>query len=513
MNKNVAIVHYNTPELTEAAILSLRKHGGEKYSVYVLDNSDARPFKTMEGVLVFDNTKGQIIDFNAELEKYPDRDEKIGCAKNNTFASEKHMMSVQKLWELIPDGFILMESDILIKQSIDFMFMWDECVCGHINRSYGPPKIERLAPMLCWINVPMCVAGGARYFDPDRAYALHKGKQDPRNYWDTGAALLDDIRRLKPQCHGRKIDINPLVIHYGSASWIHNDLNNQLQWLEEHKSLWSTEITETNNQSNSHPSSLIPHPKYSVLTYIFDGYETVHEIEEKDPEAEYILVTDNPRLQSKTWRIYYDGSLIGKSGFDKTFEVRYNPFRYVTTETVIRIDGSIRIKASLKPIYEEFIRQQCDRCLMIHPLRNTIRSEYDIWVKKRQYPQKMAAAAIDFIKATGYDVDAPKGLYQANFEIVKHTWHNQLFNDMVLNFVRLLGEPGKVDRLDQTISSFVLNHYFEGKISVMPVSEKLVTESQYLQWCIHNSNKAIKNTQDKIPPILFGHPCTPWEPK
>ena len=34
--RQVAIVHYNTPELTEAAILSLRKHGGEDYEVTVL---------------------------------------------------------------------------------------------------------------------------------------------------------------------------------------------------------------------------------------------------------------------------------------------------------------------------------------------------------------------------------------------------------------------------------------------------------------------------------------------
>ena len=300
MNKNVAIVHYNTPELTKAAILSLRKHGGKDYNVYILDNSDARPFKKMKGVKIFDNTKGKYIDFDTELSKYPDRDRSIGCAKNNEFASEKHMMSVQKLWELVPDGFILMESDILIKQSIDFMFMWDECVCGHITRSYGPPKIERLAPMLCWINVPMCVAGGARYFDPDRAYALHKGKSDGRNYWDTGAALLDDIRRLKPQCHGRKIDINPLVIHYGSASWINNDLENQIKWLDEHRSLWSedvqTPVGNADNQSSifNLQSSI---KKYSVLTYVFDGYEIPHEIEEKDPEAEYILVTDDSAPQ------------------------------------------------------------------------------------------------------------------------------------------------------------------------------------------------------------------------
>ena len=36
----------------------------------------------------------------------------------------KHMMSVQKLWELVPNGFILLESDVLLKKSIDFL--WDE---------------------------------------------------------------------------------------------------------------------------------------------------------------------------------------------------------------------------------------------------------------------------------------------------------------------------------------------------------------------------------------------------
>jgi SAM-dependent methyltransferase len=74
MNKNVAIIHYNTPELTEALIQSVRKHGGENYRVFVFDNSDERPFKyKMRGVKVFDNTRAQILDFDAELAKYPDK--------------------------------------------------------------------------------------------------------------------------------------------------------------------------------------------------------------------------------------------------------------------------------------------------------------------------------------------------------------------------------------------------------------------------------------------------------
>ena len=51
MIKQVAIVHFNTPELTEACILSIRKHGGQDYRIVVFDNSDKRPFTAqMKGV-------------------------------------------------------------------------------------------------------------------------------------------------------------------------------------------------------------------------------------------------------------------------------------------------------------------------------------------------------------------------------------------------------------------------------------------------------------------------------
>jgi hypothetical protein len=63
----VAIVSYNTPELIAAAIMSLRKHGGQDWRVVVFDNSDERPFTCkMKNVEVVDNTKGQIIDFDKE---------------------------------------------------------------------------------------------------------------------------------------------------------------------------------------------------------------------------------------------------------------------------------------------------------------------------------------------------------------------------------------------------------------------------------------------------------------
>lgn len=241
--REVAIVHYNTPELTEATILSLWKHGGQDYHVTVFDNSDSRPFtKAMPGVTRINNTRGQVIDFDKELAKYPQKDWRMGCGNGGEFGSAKHILSVQKLWELLPDGFLLLDSDILLKRPVDFMF--DEAVCtvGHIQtwqQANNRGQVDRLVPMVLWINVPRCVAGGARFFDPARCWALSSGgNQNPRNWYDTGASFFEDIRTLKPQCTGAAIDIRPLMVHYAGASWRRVYLSQQRSWLDSFKSLW-----------------------------------------------------------------------------------------------------------------------------------------------------------------------------------------------------------------------------------------------------------------------------------
>ena len=242
--KVVAIVHYNTPELTEATILSLRKHGGEDYKVVIFDNSDEQPWtKKMKGVEVIDNTKGQIIDFDKELEKYPNKCPGIGIWGSCVYGSAKHMMSIQKLFDLLPDGFLLMDSDILLTADVDFMFRYDQCTVGHIQpavKAGNPKGIDRLVPMLCWINVPMCKHCGVRYFDPKRAWGLQPGGRNNRgNYYDTGASFLEDIRSHRNGACGKRIDIRPLMVHLASGSWRNKD--KAKAWLEQHKDLWFTE--------------------------------------------------------------------------------------------------------------------------------------------------------------------------------------------------------------------------------------------------------------------------------
>ena len=251
--KTVAIIHFNTPELTEAGIRSLRKHGGEDYRVIVFDNSatltlpdgkviQARPFTAkLDGVEVIDNTRGQVIDFDKFLAEYPDRNPSVGIYQSSVWGSAKHIVTVQKLWELLPEGFVLMESDIMIKKPIDEFFREEYSFVGFVQRHQkgNPFDVPRIMPMLCWMNVPMLTREGARYFDPDRCWGLKADRNDRGNWMDTGACLLDEVLKKRPRLKGLHVDIRLFAEHYGGGSWKQDNLNAQMAWINSHRQLWA----------------------------------------------------------------------------------------------------------------------------------------------------------------------------------------------------------------------------------------------------------------------------------
>lgn len=248
--------------------------------------------------------------------------------------------------------------------------------------------------------------------------------------------------------------------------------------------------------------------RYTVLTYIFCGYEKVHEVVERDPDADCVLVTDDPSLESSTWRVIYDSTLDGLSPFDKCYQVRFHPFRYAITDIVVRIDGSIKVKKSLAPLIDEFERKKYDRCLMIHPARNRMEDEYKVWVRYRSYPVSQMERCLTMMRKLGYNFGY-RGLYQGCFEIVRNNEVNRELNELTFALLRYLGKDGRIERLDQTITSFVANSLFDSRLKVLPVSESLVTKSEYLQWHIHNSTRVIHDAP-KIQPFLFDEPCKVW---
>lgn len=269
MKKTVVIINFNTPEMTETSILSLRKHGGKDYRVVVFDNSTdvcypqtatmaemkicARPFtRKMDDVEVIDNTKGQVIDIDAELSKFPDK--MFRSQQSNNYGSARHIITIQALFDLFPEGFLLLEPDVLLKKSVDFLFQPSRCAVGYIQEHQPGNRfdIPRIVPMLCYINPTRCKEAGVRYYDPERCWMVRSDDDDRRNWYDTGASFLEDIINNKPKSSGIKLSRDTymsLMEHYGSGSWRRDktrradDISAE-RWLMDHADLWMPDTKE-----------------------------------------------------------------------------------------------------------------------------------------------------------------------------------------------------------------------------------------------------------------------------
>jgi hypothetical protein len=98
-----------------------------------------------------------------------------------------------------------------------------------------------MLPWLCYLNVPLLTANGAKYYDPNRSWGLQPGgTSNPNNWYDTGASILEDIINTKPQLTARLYpDLDKYYVHYCGGSWRGNDMKRQAEWLTKYEKYWS----------------------------------------------------------------------------------------------------------------------------------------------------------------------------------------------------------------------------------------------------------------------------------
>ncbi len=228
---------------------------------------------------------------------------------------------------------------------------------------------------------------------------------------------------------------------------------------------------------------------YSILMYNFGNYETPREPAYVDPEADYIYVTDNEDFKSEHWNVVVDHDLDGLDPFGKCYNVRYNLFKYCSTDTCIYLDGSIQLNKPLDKLYSDFVASKCDLGLIVHPERYMLIHEYETWILTRGYSEEQARRILHTMELMGYDFDY-KGLFQLNARIERNTRRNKELDRTVLSLLSILGErPGLYERLDQTVYTFVLNKFFTD-LTVFPMSQQVV-QSDCMTWCLHGSPVAI----------------------
>ena len=245
--KNVLIVNFNTQELTDACIKSVNMHVCG-CTVYVFDNSDKTPFiNTFDNVTVLNNTNGEIIDFDKWLSKYPNNNKSPEATKIK--GSAKHCYTIEKCLSLIPDGFVLLDSDVLVKK--DFSDLYDEkyIYIAETHKQMGV-NVIRILPFICYINSKMCLENGVHFFDDTKMLGLYvspKGEQ-----YDTGAAFYLNASNFPH----KEIKYEDYGVHLKGGSWFetHKKFTKRARkidititpesWLERFRYLWDSDYEE-----------------------------------------------------------------------------------------------------------------------------------------------------------------------------------------------------------------------------------------------------------------------------
>ena len=224
---NLCIVHYNTPELTDCLIKSINKFT-PNCTIYIFDNSDKFPFTyKQDNLIIFDNTKGQIINFDKWLNTIHKQE---SC---NNWVSAKHCYTIQKCIELINEPFILLDSDVLLKKDISALIDYKYICTGSVEKING--RKDRLVPFVCFINTDLCKKHNISYFNVNRMVHVSNHKI----WYDTGASFLEDIIQTKEPINF--IRYQDYIVHYGSASWNNTWFGKRAtisEWLNKYKMLY-----------------------------------------------------------------------------------------------------------------------------------------------------------------------------------------------------------------------------------------------------------------------------------
>jgi hypothetical protein len=451
MKKNILIIHYNTPYLTECLVRSINLFV-EDAVIYIFDNSNEKPFTAkFDNVTVFDNTKGQIINFDKWLEKYPNR--KISNGKVNKWGSAKHCYSVEKCMELINDGFILLDSDVLLKRDISNLIDNKTIFTGEIITQPNS-VIKRVLPFICYINVKMCKEKGIHYFNDDYMHGLRKTSKS--DLYDTGSGFYLSTKDYP----FRKISCSEYVIHYGHGSWNAIGKKNKYtseEWLKLFKRYWS-------NEKN----------KKVIYTCITGDYDHLSNPKFLTDGFDYVCFTDNKTIKNDIWDVRpLPKETEGLSQVKKQRFVKINPHLFLGEyEMSIWVDGNVTLKGDLNKFVRNVITSDCSVYVPKHPQRNCIYAEANIVVKMGKDKSDITRPQMERYRKEGFP--EKYGLLQSNIMLRKHNkadciklmedWFEELKNgshrdQLSFNYASWKNKDVKITYLDKNIYKSEFFHW------------------------------------------------------
>ena len=466
---NILIVHYNTPELTECLVKSINKFSPDCH-IYIFDNSDKLPFEYKQpNITIFDNTCGQIIDFNEWLKQFPNKGGESKDA-NGRCISARHCITIDKCFDLIDDNFILLDSDILLKRDISELYDDRYIFCSQLEAN--KQGIERVLPYCCFINVNKCKSLGIRFFDKNLMHGINY--HSIANRYDTGASFYKHTSKYEYKL----IELDDYIVHYKGASWSPKRSQNAVchqnlsvdEWLDNYKDLYDTEEVKYKNSK-------------VIYTCITGGYEALVNPTYINLSYDYVCFTDNDSIKSNIWQIRPIPEELKKLPTVKQQRIlKICPHKYLSEyDLSIWIDGSVDI---LKDP-DEFIDYELDdeKSVYIprHPQRDCIYEEAAACEKLKKDTTSNISVQVNRYRSENFP--SHFGLAQTNIVIRKHNdpyciklmdmWSNEMLNN-----------PSHRDQLSFNYCLWKLGN------KGFKYLDKKTCRSEYFWWYKHNQRKS-----------------------
>ena len=159
----------------------------------------------------------------------------------------------------------------------------------------------------------------------------------------------------------------------------------------------------------------IKNSKIAIYTAFTGDYDTLKEPEVIDENCDYICFTDNPNLESNTWKIIQmDETTLDNNRKAKQYKLL--PHKYLKDyKYSFWLDGTFRIKGSIREYIYKNIKADSPMLCVVHTERECVYEEYEASKIIPRYPRSVMEEQINYYKKQGFPKKHGLGVMGAIF--------------------------------------------------------------------------------------------------